>query len=109
MCAVGAPRDGLFEVCPTKAGAPGVATAAGGVVGPINFSCDEGIPLVVTYDNRAATSAATVTHDTVLTVRLKQVVSGSGTQYSDGRYTLHSKGDAAVFSWGDGQHLCTKD
>lgn len=102
MCAVGAPRDGLFEVCPTKAGGP-----AAGVVGPINFSCDEGIPLVVTFDNRGATSIATVTHDSNLTVRLPQVVSGSGIQYSDGRYTLHSKGDAAVFSWGDGQHLCT--
>jgi membrane-bound inhibitor of C-type lysozyme len=101
MCAVGAPRDGLFEVCPTKAGGP-----AADVVGPINFSCDEGIPLVVTFDNRGATSIATVTHDSNLTLRMKQVVSGSGARYEEGRYSLHTKADTAVFSWGDGQHVC---
>jgi hypothetical protein len=109
MCAVGAPREGLFEVCPTKTGAPAVAAPVGGVIGPITFSCDEGIPLVVSFDNRGPTSVATVTHDSNLTVRMKQVVSGSGARYEEGRYSLHTKGDAAVFSWGDGQHLCTKD
>lgn len=106
MCAVGAPRDGLFEVCPTKTGAPSVAVGAGGIVGPVEFTCDEGIPLVVTFDNRGPVSIATATHDSNLTIRMKQVVSGSGARYEEGRYSLHTKADTAIFSWGDGQHVC---
>jgi membrane-bound inhibitor of C-type lysozyme len=114
MCAIGAPVTGLYEICPktasaTKAAGKPQPAAAGDVIGPVDYNCDEGIPLRVTYDNRGATSIATVIHDNSLTVRLPQVVSGSGTRYSDGRYTLQGKGKSAIFSWGDGQHSCTEN
>ena len=74
----------------------------------VEYSCDEGIPLIVEYLNTNSTSIATVSHDSGPKIVLEQVVSGSGVQYSNGEWTLHSKGDTAHISWGDGGHTCTR-
>lgn len=74
----------------------------------VEYSCDEGIPLIVEYLNTASTSIATVSHDSGPKMVMEQVVSGSGARYSNGEWTLHSKGDTAIISWGDGGHTCTR-
>lgn len=74
----------------------------------VEYRCDEGIPMVVEFVNTARTSIATVSHDSGPKVVLEQIVSGSGTQYSNGEWTLSAKGDTAVLSWGDGSHTCSR-
>ncbi len=74
----------------------------------VEYSCDEGIPMIVEYLNTSSTSIATVSHDSGPKVVLEQIRSGSGVQYSNGDWTLSSKGDEAHLSWGDGGHNCTR-
>ncbi|GJM02944.1 MAG: hypothetical protein DHS20C08_14450 [Rhodomicrobium sp.] len=74
----------------------------------VEYSCDEGIPMIVEFLNTSQTSIATVSHDSGPKVVLEQIVSGSGSQYSNGEWTLSAKGDTAHLSWGDGGHTCTR-
>lgn len=75
----------------------------------VNYSCDEGIPLIVQYINTAKSSTAIVSHDSGPNVVLEEIISASGSKYSNGEWTLSAKGDTAHLSWGDGGHICTKD
>lgn len=84
------------------------ATARAADITRVEYSCDEGIPMIVEYLNTSSTSIATVSHDSGPKVVLEQIRSGSGTQYSNGEWTLSSKGNEAHLSWGDGGHTCTE-
>jgi membrane-bound inhibitor of C-type lysozyme len=55
----------------------------------VEYTCNEGIPLVIVYENEGNNSWASWTHDGFSGPgRLPNVVSGSGVKYSDGRYTV---------------------
>ncbi len=104
LCAFGAERDGLFQTCPD-------AKASGADAdNEVSYTChDEGMPMTVALGEDGKGSYATVTHELSGTVRLDQVVSGSGVRYSNGTYDLHMKAKSAVFAWSDGQHACEQD
>ncbi|WP_417416263.1 MliC family protein [Hoeflea sp.] len=74
----------------------------------LHFTCNEGIPLVVRIENRGNSSTAFASHDSFPEVRLKQRRSGSGTRYSNGRYTLSMKGRSALFEWDGIQDHCRR-
>lgn len=75
----------------------------------VEYSCNEGIPLVVVYENIGNDSWATWTHDGFKGTRMPQVVSGSGSQYSDGRNTLHSKGREVYLNLDGIEDYCTEN
>jgi membrane-bound inhibitor of C-type lysozyme len=67
----------------------------------VNYTCTEGIPLIVNYVN-SGNGHLTFSMDGSPLRRLEQVVSGSGARYSDGPYTIHSKGSQVFIEapWG---------
>jgi membrane-bound inhibitor of C-type lysozyme len=75
----------------------------------VRYSCNEGIPLVVRYENIGNTSRAFFSHDSLPEMRLDQIRSGSGAAYSNGRYTLHTKGRQAVLTWDGITDVCRQD
>ncbi|MCY0147577.1 MliC family protein [Hoeflea sp. G2-23] len=70
------------------------------------FTCTEGIPLVVRIRNRGGTSTAFVSLDGAAEMRLDQIISGSGTRYSDGNLTVSMKVRNAFVEWGSTQDSC---
>lgn len=75
----------------------------------VTYSCNEGIPLVVRYENVGDESTAFVSHDSFPEVKLPQVVSGSGARYATGPFELHTKGRTAVFTFDGAQDVCEED
>ena len=59
----------------------------------VEYTCNEGIPLIIEYENIGNDSWATWDHDGFQGNKLPSVISGSGVKYSDGRNTVWSKGD----------------
>ncbi len=74
----------------------------------VDYACEDGTALKVTYDNSRSYSVAQVTYGTMSQVPLIQVVSGSGARYSNGDATLHTKADSAFISVGGEEHRCTE-
>lgn len=63
---------------------------------PVNrvaYTCNEGIPLIVTFVNSGADDHVLYSHDSGPEIRLSSAQSGSGFRYSDGVRELHGKGD----------------
>lgn len=58
----------------------------------VSYSCNEGIPLVVTFVEEPTRSYAIYTHDGGPSIRVAAQVSGSGFSYSDGVNELRGKG-----------------
>ena len=58
----------------------------------VSYSCNEGIPLVVTFVEEPSRSYAIYTHDGGPGIRVAAQVSGSGFSYSDGVNELRGKG-----------------
>lgn len=108
LCAKGVPVQGIYQSCPgwENASQQGNTTQVAPAVTTVNYSCEEGIPLIVRYENTAQTSSAYFSHDSFPEVRLDQVVSGSGSQYSNGYYTLSAKGADAILEWEGTQSFC---
>lgn len=75
----------------------------------VTYSCNEGIPLVVRYENAGDESVAFVSHDSFPEVKLTQVVSGSGARYASGPIELHTKGRTAVFTFDGTEDVCEED
>ena len=97
----GGPSGGTFQ--PRTGGAFPQPAGANQVT--VHYTCPEGIPLVVTYVN-TGNGHVNVSIDGSPVFRLDQVVSGSGSQYTDGTYTLYSKGNAASFQSPSGMDQC---
>ncbi|WP_319531550.1 MliC family protein [uncultured Cohaesibacter sp.] len=72
----------------------------------VQYTCDEGIPLSVSYHNEGE-GYAVFTIDGSPERRLEQVRSGSGTRYTDGIYSLHSKGNSAILESPTGSDRCS--
>ena len=72
----------------------------------VQYTCDEGIPLTVSYHNEGE-GYAVVTIDGSPERRLEQVRSGSGARYTDGLYSLHSKGNSAILESPTGSDQCS--
>ena len=62
----------------------------------VEYTCNEGIPLIVEYINTQTTSIAVISHDSSPRITLDSVPSGSGAQYSNGNWVLHVKGKTAL-------------
>ncbi|WP_457939673.1 MliC family protein [Mesorhizobium sp. 10J20-29] len=87
---------------PAYAGfSPSAALAADKVV---DYACGGGAPMQVRY--HIDDYAASVSHDGLPEIRLKQVVSGSGIRYSNGYFTLSSKADLAALEWDETRISC---
>ncbi len=71
----------------------------------VRYTCAEGLPLVVTYVN-SGNGHAIFSIDGSPKERLEQVVSGSGSQYTNGRFTLFSKGRSATLEHPAGIDNC---
>lgn len=102
------PRSDLYQITEAfPAGGQQPATGghypqpAGQNALTVKYTCTEGIPLVVNYVN-TGNGHLTFSMDGAPFQRLEQVVSGSGARYSDGPYTIHSKGSQVFITapWG---------
>ncbi|WP_068411709.1 MliC family protein [Labrenzia sp. OB1] len=71
----------------------------------VRYTCPEGLPLDVTYYNEGD-GYILFGYDSPEKIRLEQVPSGSGSLYSDGRYSLHSKGDSVSITTPGGTDVC---
>ena len=108
------PMQPLYNINRAIAGNMG-GGGGGGQIGQaasssvVHYSCNEGIPLVVRYENIGNRSRAFFSHDGLPEMRLDQIRSGSGAAYSNGRYTLQTKGRQAVLSWDGITDVCRQD
>lgn len=75
----------------------------------VSYSCNEGIPLEVFYEDDGRVSTAVISHDSSPQFTLTQVPSGSGARYTDGFYTLHTKGAQAILTWNGIEDFCTEN
>lgn len=75
----------------------------------IEYNCNEGIPLIARFENEGDQSWVYFSHDSLPEVRLEQVVSASGARYSNGYYTLDTKGDEAVLRWEGTEDFCYRN
>ena len=73
-----------------------LAQAKADSIQKVEYTCNEGIPLIVEYINTKTTSIAIISHDSSPRITLDSVPSGSGAQYSDGNWVLHVKGKTAL-------------
>lgn len=71
----------------------------------VRYTCAEGLPLTVTYVN-SGNGHAIFSIDGSPGERLEQVVSGSGSQYTNGRFTLFTKGNSATLQHPSGTDNC---
>ena len=76
----------------------------------VAFSCNEGIPLIVTFVDEGNDAYALYSHDSGPTIRLPVAVSGSGFRYSDGYHELRGKGgDIDLSEGGNVIDSCSAD
>ena len=108
LCAKAVPVQGVYQSCPgwENTTQQGNTTQVAPDITTVNYSCEEGIPLVVRYENSANNSIAYFSHDSFPEVRLDEAVSGSGARYSNGYYTLSTKGADAILEWEGTQSFC---
>lgn len=70
------------------------------------YTCNEGIPLIVEYINTRSASIAVISIDSSPKIVLESVRSASGAKYANNKWTLHTKGNTAIVNWGDGDDIC---
>jgi membrane-bound inhibitor of C-type lysozyme len=70
------------------------------------FTCEEGVPMDVRFENIGDRSLAFVSIDGSPEIRLKQVPSGSGAKYSNGEYTIWTKGRNATLEINGDSDIC---
>jgi membrane-bound inhibitor of C-type lysozyme len=70
------------------------------------FTCEEGIPMNVRFENRGERSLAFVSIDGSPEMRLKQIPAASGAKYSNGEYTVWTKGRNAVLEINGDSDIC---
>lgn len=75
----------------------------------VEYTCNEGIPLIVDYLEQNNVSIAKISHDSSPKITLVNVRSGSGSRYSNGDWVLHVKGKTAlVGTQGQTDDKCTE-
>lgn len=74
----------------------------------VEYTCNEGIPLIVEYEDLGNESWATWTHDGFRGNKLPLVVSGSGTKYSDGLNTVWEKGGQVYLNLNGIEDSCSR-
>lgn len=105
----GGPKSDLYRI--TNAFDFSGTSQTGGELPPpatatkVRYTCAEGLPLMVTYVN-TGNGYVLFSLDGSPEVRLEQVVSGSGSQYTNGRFTLFSKGRSATIQHPSGVDNC---
>ncbi|WP_018690150.1 MliC family protein [Ahrensia kielensis] len=62
------------------------------------YTCNEGIPLTLRFEETGGNSFVTWTHDGFSGARLPQVRSGSGSRYAANGYEIHSKGNSVYLN-----------
>jgi membrane-bound inhibitor of C-type lysozyme len=70
------------------------------------YTCEEGVPMDVRFESRGERSMAFVSIDGSPEIRLKQVPAASGAKYSDGEYTVWTKGRNAVLEINGESDIC---
>ncbi|GAB2184498.1 MliC family protein [Roseibium sp. LAB1] len=110
-----APRSDLYAITdafPMRGQQPvsggNVAQPVAGDSVTVQYTCTEGLPMTVTYV-RSGNGYVTYTFDGSPPRRLEQVVSGSGARYSDGSYTIHSKGSDLIHEAPYGSDTCRQN
>lgn len=102
------PKSPLYNITDASGG----SNSGGGQIGEaisqevVQYDCNEGIPMQVVYTNQGNRSTANVIHDGFQLGDLNQIPSGSGVAYSNGRYTLFSKGREAILQWDGITDVC---
>ena len=66
----------------------------------VEYSCNEGIPLIVEFINTSKSSIAIISHDSSPRIALDETASASGAKYTDGNWVLHVKGKTALVGTG---------
>ncbi|WP_417678315.1 MliC family protein [Roseibium sp.] len=108
-----APKGPLYAITNAIAdAAPAQPQTGGGYPQPadsnsitVHYTCAEGLPLTVTYVN-SGNGHVIFSIDGSPQTRLEQVVSGSGSRYTNGTYTLYSKGNSASLESPSGLDQC---
>ncbi|WP_346892027.1 MliC family protein [uncultured Roseibium sp.] len=108
-----APKSPLYAITNAIADvAPAQPQTGGGYPQPadpnsltVHYTCAEGLPLTVTYVN-SGNGHVIFSIDGSPQTRLEQVVSGSGSRYTNGTYTLYSKGNSASLESPSGLDRC---
>lgn len=75
----------------------------------VGYTCNEGIPLDVIFRDDGQVATASISHDSSPQYVLTQVPSGSGARYTDGVYTLHTKGAQAILTWNGIEDICIEN
>ncbi|PVB62811.1 MliC family protein [Labrenzia sp. 011] len=71
----------------------------------VRYTCPEGLPLDVMYYNEG-NGYLLFGYDGPVATRLDQVRSGSGALYTDGRFSIHSKGNTVAITTPGGTDVC---
>jgi len=95
----------FLNACRTEFAAADAAAQEGKLIEK-EFACEDGTVLRARFDNSRSYSVALISQDGKPEVPLIQVESGSGAKYSNGDYTLHTKGDGALLSRGKTSWRC---
>ncbi len=81
----------------------------GSAVWSEQYTCNEGIPLVLDFEQRGNDLWVSWTHDGYRSPnKLPQVISGSGNRFSDGRSEVQTKGRTAVVFLDGINDVCTR-
>jgi membrane-bound inhibitor of C-type lysozyme len=104
-----APMQPLYQISGADAGQQDTVSQDPPPGHIVEYTCNEGIPLIVTYVFVGSKSYALFSHDGFPEIRVDSVPSGSGTKYSNGRYTLRSKGDDVYLEWDGIEDFCVKN
>jgi membrane-bound inhibitor of C-type lysozyme len=70
------------------------------------YKCEEGVPMVVRFEIRGERSLAFVSIDGSPERRLRQIPAASGAKYSDGEYTVWTKGRNATLEINGDIDIC---
>ena len=100
----GGPKSSLYQITDSVASQGQIGEAYSQAI--VDYDCNEGIPLRVIFTNSGNTSTANVTHDSFQLGELNQIQSGSGSAYSNGQYTLYTKGREAILQWDGITDVC---
>ena len=101
-------RD-LYVITAMDTGRSGVVSQNPPRVTISQYSCNEGIPLIVRFEEINGQFTAYASHDSLPEVRLPQAVSGSGNLFESGGYQLHTKGRQAYLNFNGIEDSCVLD
>jgi membrane-bound inhibitor of C-type lysozyme len=89
--------------------APGGETGDAAAAQRVDYTCEEGLPMSVLYEQVGDAGLATYTIDGSPEVLLRQVPSGSGATYTNGTDTIFNKGRQAVLETPSGLTRCNQN